>query len=130
MDDGGDDGGEGCDGGGGSGGVTFVAFDADGVVTFVAFDADGVVMFVVFDADGVVTFVAFDADGGDGALGGGGGHGETRYQQLGGPSADEFPQSCRAYDAVHADASQNMSVEPVTELVSHPEMSALNADAP
>jgi hypothetical protein len=78
----------------------------------------------------VVTFVVFDADGGDGRLGGGGGHGETRYQQLGGPSADDPPQSCRAYDAVHADASQNMSVEPVTELVSHPEMSALNADAP
>ena len=118
MDDGGDDGGEVVDGGGGSGGVTFVAFDADGVVTFVVFDADGVVTFVafdadgvvtfvvfdadgvvtgrcrvVFDADGVVTFVAFDADGGDGALGGGGGHGETRYQQLGGPSADDPPQS-------------------------------------
>jgi len=75
-----------------------------------------------FGGGGEVTFVVFDADGG------GGGHGETRYHALGGPSVDDVP-SKRAYDASHADASPNMLLMSVTELVSHPEMSALNADA-
>ena len=71
---------------------------------------------MAFDVDGEVTFVVFDA--GD----------ETRYHSLGGPSVDDVP-SKRAYDANHADASPNMFNMLVTELVSHPEMSALNAVA-
>jgi hypothetical protein len=61
----------------------------------VVFDADGEVTFVVFDVDGEVTFVVFDADSD------GGGHGETRYHALGGPSVNDVP-SKRAYDANHA----------------------------
>ena len=103
------------DGGGG----TAVAFCADGGGgTAVAFCADvgGGGTSVAFDVDGEVTFVVFDADD------------ETRYHSLGGPSVDDVP-SKRAYDANHADASPNMFNMLVTELVSHPEMSALNDDA-
>jgi len=53
----------------------------------------------------------------------------TRYHALGGPSLDDPPTSKRAYDACHAVVPQNISPMFVTELVSHPEMSALNADA-
>ena len=57
----------------------------------------------------------------------------TRYHALGGPSEDDPATSKRAYDANHADVPQNISntsIIDVTELVSHSEMSALNANAP
>jgi len=76
---------------------------------------------VVFDADG-------GGDGGAGLDGGGGGNGETRYHTLGGPSKDDVPSS-RAYDANHADAPRNIYCMFVTELVFHPEMSALKDEA-
>ena len=67
---------------------------------------------------------------GGGGLGGGGlGGGDgIRYHALGGPSVDDVPSE-RAYDASHADALINIRPMSVTELVSHPEMSALNDDA-
>jgi hypothetical protein len=70
-----------------------------------------------------------DDDGGGDGGDGGGGHGEERTHALGGPSTDEDP-STRTYDASHADARSNMYPMSVTELVSQPEMSASNADAP
>ena len=85
----------------------------------------GEVTFVVFDAGGEVTFVVFD-DGGGARLGGGGGHGEERIHALGGPSTDEVP-STRTYDAFHA-SPLNINTMSVTELVSQPVMSALNAN--
>ena len=110
--------------------VTFVVFDDGGEVTFVVFDADGEVTFVVFDADGEVTFVVFDADGGGLSSGGGlGGGGQIQSHALGGPSVDG-DASERVHDASHADAALNIPPMSVTELVSHPEMSALNLDAP
>ena len=54
----------------------------------------------------------------------------TRIHALGGPSVDDSAPSKRAYDASHAVASLNISSVEITELVSHSEMSALNADAP
>ena len=57
----------------------------------------------------------------------GGGDG-IRYHALGGPPVDDVPSE-RVYDANHPDAPQNIYDIIVTELVSHPEMSALNADA-
>ena len=65
-----------------------------------------------------------DSGGGDG----GGGHCETRYHTLGGPSVDDIPSKC-AYDANHAVAPPNIASMSFTELVFHPEMSALNAKA-
>ena len=85
----------------------------------------GEVTFVVFDAGGEFTFVVFD-DGGGARLGGGGGHGEERIHALGGPSTDEVP-STRTYDAFHA-SPLNINTMSVTELVSQPVMSALNAN--
>ena len=71
----------------------------------------------------------FDVDGGGADGGGGGGHGDgIRFHALGGPSVDDVPSE-RAYDASHADASLNIDPMFVTELVSHPEMFALNDDA-
>jgi hypothetical protein len=96
----------------------------------VVFDVDGEVTFVVFDVDGEVTFVVFDVDGGGADGGGGGGHGDgIRFHALGGPSVDDVPSN-RAYVVSHAVVPLNMSSMFVTELVFHPEMSALNSDAP
>ena len=73
------------------------------------------------------TAVAFCADGG----GGGSAVAFCQIQShaLGGPSVDEDPSE-RVHETNHADASKNISAMSVTELVSHSEMSALNADAP
>ena len=53
----------------------------------------------------------------------------TRIHALGGPSVDDSAPSDRAYDFNHAVASRNIFSVKITELVSHPEMLALNADA-
>ena len=96
----------------GVGGGTSGAFGDGGGGTSVAF------------SDGGGTFVAFCADGG-GGLGGGG---QIQSHALGGPSVDEDPSE-RVHESTHADASKNISAIVNTELVSHSEMSALNADA-
>ena len=73
------------------------------------------------------------ADGGvDGVpkgAGGGLGGGQIQSHALGGPSVDQDPSE-RVHESNHADATENIYLMSVTELVSHPEMSALNADAP
>ena len=66
-----------------------------------------------------------DGIGGDRGIDGGDG---IRYHTLGGPLVHDVT-SKRAYDASHADAPLNICPMYVTELVSHPKMSALNANA-
>ena len=77
------------------------------------------------------TPVAFGGDGGPegagGGLGGGGGlgvGGQIQSHALGGPSVDEDPSE-RVHESNQAVASTNIHLVS-TELVSHPEMSALN----
>ena len=111
-----------------------MAFDDGGGGTVVTFGADGGGGTAVAFGGGGGTSVAFGADGGGGtavAFGGGGGLGggdQIQSHALGGPSVDEDPSE-RVHESNHADASKNISAIFNTELVSHSEMSALNADA-
>jgi hypothetical protein len=99
------------------GGGTVVAFGAGGG-TSMAFGAGGGTS--VSSGAGAGTAVAFGGSG----LGVG-----IRYHALGGPSVDDVPSN-RAYVVSHADAPLNIHPMSVTELMFHPEMSALNANAP
>ena len=103
------------------------------MTTTLAAKARGATRFALELSFSTITDGGGDGGGGGDAGGasgdGGGGHGEERAHALGGPSTDEDP-STRTYDASHADAPENISPMSVKELVSQPEMSASNAEAP